>query len=68
VTRDLTETYRSGLSLAGDVADPFHVSRVGKRTVDLVRDGAPNELLGHRGGKAEGFVPASWPTSGPWLP
>ena len=50
---DLTDTYRSGLSPhlshAAHVADLFHVTRVGNRTVDMVRRRVQNELLGHRG-------------------
>jgi transposase len=55
VALDLTDTYRSGLSPhlshARHVADPFHVTRVGNRTVDLVRRRIQNEQLGHRGRK-----------------
>ena len=53
VALDLTDTYRTGLSPhlshARHVADPFHVTRVGNRTVDLVRRRVQNEQLGHRG-------------------
>jgi transposase len=57
VALDLTDTYRAGLSPhlshAVHVADPFHVTRVGNRTVDLVRRRVQNELLGHRGRKQD---------------
>jgi transposase len=57
VALDLTATYRSGLSPhlshARHVADPFHVTRVGNRTVDLVRRRVQNEQLGHRGRKVD---------------
>jgi transposase len=57
VALDLTDTYRSGLSPhlshARHVADPFHVTRVGNRTVDLVRRRVQNEQLGHRGRKVD---------------
>ena len=57
VALDLTDTYRSGLSPhlshAVHVADPFHVTRVGNRTVDLVRRRVQNEQLGHRGRKTD---------------
>jgi transposase len=55
VALDLTDTYRVGLSPhlshAVHVADPFHVTRVGNRTVDLARRRVQNEQLGHRGRK-----------------
>ncbi|MDA8040725.1 MAG: transposase [Actinomycetota bacterium] len=55
VALDLTDTYRSGLSPhlshAKAVADPFHVIRVAKRTLVLVRRRVQNETLGHRGRK-----------------
>jgi transposase len=57
VALDLTDTYRTGLSPhlshAAHVADPFHVTRVGNRTVDLVRRRVQNEQLGHRGRKVD---------------
>ena len=57
VALDLTDTYRAGLSPhlshARHVADPFHVTRVGSRTVDLVRRRVQNEQLGHRGRKTD---------------
>jgi transposase len=57
VALDLTDTYRAGLSPhlshAKHVADPFHVTRVGNRTVDLVRRRVQNEQLGHRGRKED---------------
>jgi transposase len=57
VALDLTDTYRAGLaphlSHARHVADPFHVSRVGNRTVDAVRRRIQQEQLGHRGRKAD---------------
>jgi transposase len=57
VALDLTDTYRVGLSPhlshAVHVADPFHVTRVGNRTVDLVRRRVQNDQLGHRGRKAD---------------
>jgi transposase len=57
VALDLTDTYRAGLSPhlshAAHVADPFHVTRVGNRTVDLVRRRVQNEQLGHRGRKVD---------------
>lgn len=57
VALDLTDTYRSGLSPhlshARHVADPFHVTRVGNRTVDQVRRRVQNEQLGHRGRKED---------------
>jgi transposase len=57
VALDLTDTYRAGLSPhlshALHVADPFHVTRVGNRTVDLVRRRVQNDQLGHRGRKAD---------------
>ena len=57
VALDLTDTYRSGLSPhlphPKHVADPFHVTRVGNRTVDLVRRRVQNEQLGHRGRKVD---------------
>jgi transposase len=57
VALDLTDTYRAGLaphlSHALPVADPFHVTRVGNRTVDLVRRRVQNEQLGHRGRKVD---------------
>jgi transposase len=55
VALDLTDTYRTGLSPhlshSRHVADPFHVTRVGNRTVDGVRRRVQNEQLGHRGRK-----------------
>ena len=57
VTTDLAESYRNGLSphLAHvtRVADPFHVVRVGNRCVDKVRRRVQQEMLGHRGRKAD---------------
>jgi len=57
VALDLTETYRLGLhphlSHARRVADPFHVTRVGNRTLDQVRRRVQNETLGHRGRKVD---------------
>lgn len=57
VALDLTDTYRAGLaphlSHAVHVADPFHVTRVGNRTVDMVRRRVQNEQLGHRGRKQD---------------
>jgi transposase len=57
VALDLTDTYRAGLSPhlshSVHVADPFHVTRVGNRTVDLVRRRVQNEQLGHRGRKVD---------------
>jgi transposase len=57
VALDLTDTYRAGLSphlsRALHVADPFHVTRVANRTVDLVRRRIQNETLGHRGRKVD---------------
>jgi transposase len=57
VALDLTDTYRAGLSphlsQAVHVADPFHVTRVANRTVDLVRRRVQNEQLGHRGRKID---------------
>jgi transposase len=57
VALDLTDTYRAGLaphlSHSLHVADPFHVTRVGNRTVDLVRRRVQNEQLGHRGRKVD---------------
>jgi len=57
VALDLTDTYRAGLSPhlshSLHVADPFHVTRVGNRTVDLVRRRVQNEQLGHRGRKVD---------------
>jgi transposase len=57
VALDLTDTYRAGLSPhlshARHVADPFHVTRVANRTVDLVRRRVQNEQLGHRGRRAD---------------
>src|SRR6516162_2054115 len=57
VALDLTDTYRAGLSphlsQSVHVADPFHVTRVGNRTVDLVRRRVQNEQLGHRGRKQD---------------
>ena len=53
VATDLTNSYRAGLSPALDhairVADPFHVTRLGARTVDQVRRRVQREELGHRG-------------------
>jgi transposase len=53
VATDLTNSYRAGLSPALDhairVADPFHVTRLGARTVDDVRRRVQREELGHRG-------------------
>ena len=50
VALDLTDTYRAGLSPhlshAVHVADPFQPTRVGNRTVDLVRRRVQNEQLG----------------------
>ena len=49
---DLTETYRAGLrphlAHARRVADPFHVTRVGKRIVDTVQRRVQKETLGTR--------------------
>jgi len=57
VALDLTDTYRAGLaphlSHAWHVADPFHVTRVANRTVDLVRRRVQNQTLGHRGRQAD---------------
>jgi transposase len=57
VALDLTDTYRAGLSPhlshATHVADPFHVTRVGNRTVDLVRRRVQDQTLGHRGRKTD---------------
>jgi transposase len=57
VALDLTDTYRVGLSPhlshAVHVADPFHVTRIANRTVDLVRRRVQNEQLGHRGRKVD---------------
>jgi len=57
VALDLTDTYRAGLyphlAHATRVADPFHVIRVGNRTLDQVRRRVQNETLGHRGRKAD---------------
>src|ERR671913_977346 len=57
VATDLAESFRAGLSPglthARRVADPFHVVRVGNRCVDQVRRRVQNELLGHRGRKAD---------------
>ena len=54
---DLAESFRAGLSPRLDhatrVADPFHVVRIGNRCVDQVRRRVQNELLGHRGRKAD---------------
>lgn len=53
VATDLTNSYRAGLSPALEhatrVADPFHVVRVGNRTVDDVRRRVQQEETGHRG-------------------
>lgn len=57
VATDLAESYRRGLSPHLDhavrVADPFHVVRVGNRTLDKVRRRVQREQLGHRGRKGD---------------
>jgi transposase len=57
VATDLAESFRAGLTPglahARRVADPFHVVRVGNRCVDQVRRRVQNEMLGHRGRKAD---------------
>ena len=54
-TVDLSATYRSvfdvALPHARQVADPFHVVRLGNTAVDTVRRRVQNETLGHRGRK-----------------
>ena len=57
VATDLAESFRAGLSPHLDhavrVADPFHVVRVGNRCLDKVRRRVQQEMLGHRGRKAD---------------
>lgn len=57
VATDLAESFRAGLSPHLDhaqrVADPFHVVRVGNRCLDRVRRRVQQDMLGHRGRKAD---------------
>ena len=54
-TLDLSGAYRRTFDVAlphvGQVADPFHVIRMGNKTVDEVRRRVQNDTLGHRGRK-----------------
>lgn len=57
VATDLAESFRAGLhphlDHARRVADPFHVVRAGNRCLDKVRRRVQQEMLGHRGRKAD---------------
>ena len=54
---DLSGPYRAAfdtaLPHAQQVADPFHVVRLGNQALDEVRRRVPNQTLGHRGRKAD---------------
>ena len=54
---DLSEAYRRSFDVAlqhvGQVADPFHVIRMGNNAVDEVRRRVQNDTLGYRGRKGD---------------